>query len=107
VPRLGAAIVTVGDPHLTRNRGAIGLGFGTFAVGQFQVGEAAHAQIVDAMHAPVSALTARFGDAAAIGHATIEVEIIGQTGQSMGKVSVWSDAVSCICPGIGTNSSRV
>ncbi len=68
VPRLGAAVVAVADTHLAYDRRAVGQGFGTFNVGQFEVREATRAEIVDAMHAPVSALAARFGNAGAIGH---------------------------------------
>src|SRR5271155_5565686 len=69
MPRFGAAVAAVGDTHLARDRRAVGQGLGAFAVGQFQVREAAGPEVVDTMHAPIGAFAAGFGDAGAISDA--------------------------------------
>jgi len=69
LPRLGVAVSAVGDPHLAWHRGAATQRFGAMAVGDFEVGEAAGAEIEHAMHAPVGAGAAGARQAGAVGDA--------------------------------------
>ena len=59
-------ITAIGDAYFAFDAGAAVKRLAAMFVGQFQMAEAAGAKVIDAMHAPIRAATARLADAASI-----------------------------------------
>ena len=69
LPSLGLRVATIGDTDFTRDRPAAIQRLTAIAFGDFQMGETAAAQVIDAVNPPARAFTGLFAEAGAVRHA--------------------------------------